>query len=179
VHRFAVTYPCGGSGHCRYERLGPACHRFRFFDWDGAELPRQYRSERLPSGGAPAIEATGQNLTTAVYAEAIQREQADWFRRASLPGDGSRTIDPARYRLKAGKARRLAGRYALCVRVGPSLLPCSRTFEHLEEANQAWRTGGTNDVYVACCSRLDRRWLLPRYNPLYAEGHPRKEGDDA
>jgi hypothetical protein len=53
AHRFAVTYPDGTQGECRYERLGPAWHRFRFFDRDHQELPRQYLSERLPSGAHP------------------------------------------------------------------------------------------------------------------------------
>jgi hypothetical protein len=49
--------------------------------------------------------------------------------------------------MTAGKARTLGGKYALCVRIGRHLVQQSRTFETLEEANDAWRTSGSrNDV---------------------------------
>jgi hypothetical protein len=190
-HHFPVQYPDGSTGECRYTRLGLRSHQFRFVYQDGKELPcRQYVGALLV-GGAPAVEAAGRERAERAFFEAIQHERAFYFARVSLPSDGSRHLDPARYRMTAGKARTLGGKYALCVRIGRHLVQHSRTFETLEEANDAWRTGGSrNGRYVACCNRLDRRWELPRYNPLYANplyalsGHlpkeqPRKEQDHA
>ena len=175
-HRFPVTYPDGRVGECRYTRLGLKSHQFHFFDSEGKELPRRQYVGTCLNGGAPAIENAGRERAEHAFQEAIQHERVFYFARVSLPSDGSRYLNPERYRMTAGKARTLGGRYALCVRIGRHLVQQSRTFETLEEANDAWQTcGSRNDLYVACCNRLDRRWELPRYNPLYASGHPRKE----
>ena len=191
-HHFPVEYPDGSTGECRYTRLGLRSHQFRFVYQDGKELPRQYVSTFL-NGGAPAVEAAGRERVERAFKEAIEHERVFYFARVSLPSDGSRHLDPARYRMTAGKAKSLGGKYALCVRIGRHLVQHSRTFETLEEANDAWQTCGSsrNDRYVACCNRLDRRWELPRYNPLYANplyaavsghpvsDHPPKEQDHA
>jgi len=185
-HHFPVQYPDGSTGECRYTRLGLRSHQFRFVYQDGKELPRQYVSTFL-NGGAPAVEEAGRERVERAFKEAIAHERVFYFARVSLPSDGSRHIDPARYRMTAGKAKTLGGKYALCVRIGRHLVQHSRTFDTLEEANDAWQTGGSRkDLYVACCNRLDRRWELPRYNPLYANplyaavsGYPRKEQDHA
>ncbi len=178
-HHFPVAYPDGSTGECRYTRLGLKSHQFRFIDGEGKELPsRQYVGTFL-DGGAPAIENAGRDRVERAFQEAIKHERVFYFARVSLPSDGSRRLNPERYRMTAGKAKTLGGKYALCVRIGCHLVAQSRTFDTLEEANDAWREcGSKNDLYVACCNRLDRCWELPRYNPLYAaSGHPRKESD--
>ena len=82
--------------------------------------------------------------------------------------------------MTAGKAKLLGGKYALCVPIGRHLVQHSHTFDTLEEANAAWREcSSKGGLYVACCNRLDRRWELPRYNPLYKDGHSRKVEDHA
>jgi len=176
-HRFEVNYPDGSTGHATYERLAPFAHRFRFFDCDKRELPRQYWNKGLVGGQcAHAVEGLGQDLVTTVFEEAIERERREFFCRVSHPTNG-RLIEPKRYQLRAGRARKYAGKYALCVQIGQKLVPCSRLFDTLAAANTAWLESPKDDVYVACCSLLDRRWMLPRYNPLYASGHPRKVWD--
>lgn len=179
-HHFPVEYPDGSTGECRYTRLGLRSHQFRFVYQDGKELPsRQYVGTVLV-GGAPAVEAAGRERVERAFKEAILHERIFYFARVSLPSDGSRYLNPERYRMKAGKAKTLGGKYALCVPVGRHLVQHSRPFETLEQANAAWQErGGKSDLYVACCNRLDRRWELPRYNPLYKDGHPRKAADDA
>ena len=180
-HHFPVEYPDGATGECRYTRLGLRSHQFRFVYPDGKELPsRQYVSTPLV-GGAPAVEETGRERVERAFKEAILHERVFYFARASLPSDGSRYLDSERYRMAAGKAKRLGGKYALCVLIGRHLVQHSRTFETLEEANAVWREcrSGRSGLYVACCNRLDRRWELPRYNPLYKDGHPRKVEEHA
>lgn len=179
-HHFPVAYPDGSTGECRYTRLGLRSHQFRFIDGEGKELPsRQYVGTFL-SGGAPAVESAGRDRVERAFQEAIKHERVFYFARVSPPSDGSRLINPERYRMTAGKAKRLGGKYALCLRIGRHLVAQSHPFETLEEANDAWRTcNSKNALFVACCNRLDRCWELPRYNPLYASGHPGKESDHA
>jgi len=178
-HHFPVEYPDGSTGECRYTRLGLRSHQFRFVYPDGKELPSRQYVGTLLVGGAPAVEEAGRDRVERAFKEAIAHERIFYFARVSLPSDGSRYLNPERYRLRAGKAKRLGGKYALCVLIGCHLVQHSRPFETLEEANAAWGEGNRNDLYVACCNRLDRRWELPRYNPLYKDGHPRKVGDNA
>ena len=170
-HGFPVAYPDGQEGTCSYERMGPACHRFRYRDTDGYTLPHQYSLRPLPNT-LEAIEAKGKELASVCFAEAIERERKEYFMRASEPSDGSRHKRPEMYQMRAERAKEQAGKYALCREVGERLLPVSKLFERMEEANQAWIDSPEKELYVACCNRLDRCWEVPRYTPLLAMGHP-------
>lgn len=173
---FTVSFPDGQIGTCAYERLGPVCHRFRYRCHDGDAMPRQYFLRPLQNT-MDAIAAKGQELADSCYREAIERERREYFCRASEPSDGSRKKRPERYQMRSDRAKELAGRYALCRRLGDSLLPVSESFAELEAVNAAWRERGDQSLVVACCCRLDRCWELLKYNPLVAEGHPRREAD--
>lgn len=112
-------------------------------------------------------------MAAACYKEAIYQERKDYFQRATEPADGSRKRCPEKYRMKPAEAKAQAGKYAVCERLGESLYPVSPLFDTIERANAVWREKGDLILMVACCNRLDRRWELPRYNPLYAEHDPR------
>jgi hypothetical protein len=169
-----VTFPDGKSGTCRYERGGPRWHAFHFTYEDGASLPRQTVTERLANDSA-TLERKGQELAASCYREAIRVEQERYFRRATAPSDGSRKKHPERYRMTAARAREIAGKYALCARSRNVLLAVGALYDDIEQANAAWRQKGDTRLVVACCSRLDRCFALPRYNTLYAECDPRPE----
>ena len=77
--------------------------------------------------------------------------------------DGSRKANPAKFRMTAGKAKELGGRYALARQIGRRLLRVSDTFATLGEVNAAWLEKGNPALFVACCNRLDRCWEIPRY----------------
>jgi hypothetical protein len=173
-HLFDVAFPDGKSGMCRYERGGPRWHLFHYTYADGAAMPRQSCAERL-GNEACSIEHKGVELASLCYQEAIQVERDHYFRRASEPSDGSRKKRPERYRMKADKAKELAGKYALCARSLNVLLVVSAPFENIEEANAAWREKAEPRLLVACCNRLDRCWDVPKYNTLYATWDPREE----
>lgn len=177
-HDCPVPLPDGTDGTCRYERLGPACHRFTYHYQGGALLARLYQTRPLENT-PDALEAAARQLAPDAFAAAIEHERRDHFARATLPTDGSRTVHPATYRLRAGRAKRLGGRYALCRPVGRHLVPVSLAFDRLSEGADLWRTRTHPEAVLACCCRLDRRWELLRYNPLLAEGHPRREEDGA
>jgi hypothetical protein len=173
AHRFGVSYPDGTEGTCAYERFGPAYHLFCHSYGDGSPLPRQYHTRQL--GNRPEdVEAKGRELAAAAFSEAVERERKDRFARVTPPTDGSRKPDTSLFRLSPADAKRHGGRYALCLPM-PSgrLVRSSATFATLAEANHAWEEVGDRRLVVACCSRLDRRWLAPKYNPLYAKGAPR------
>ena len=185
-HDFAATFPDGTEGTCHYERLGPAFHRFDFTDADGHKMPRQWHTKRL-DGTSADIERTGKEIAEAAFRDAIEQERRDYFCRASEPGDGSRKKRLDRFQMSAKRAKELAGRYALCLRLGIKLLPMAgETFAKLDEANAAWwkwreELPGVPDYrtspVVGCCNRLDRCWEIPRYNPLYSEtGKPEQGG---
>lgn len=171
-HRFDVAFPDGKSGACRYERGGPRWHLFHYTDADGAHMPRQTVSERL-GNDVGSIEQKGVELASACYREAIRVERDHYFRRATEPSDGSRKKRPERYRMKAAKAKELAGKYALCTRSLSALLVVGPHYDDIEAANAAWREKADTRLLVACCNRLDRCWEVPRYNTLYAEFDPR------
>ncbi len=80
-----------------------------------------------------------------------------------------------KYRLKAGEAKKVGGKYALCVRVGRHLVPISDPLDTFALAAAHWGSRKEASAVIGCCSRLDRRWELLKYNPLTAHGHPKQE----
>jgi hypothetical protein len=174
LHRFPVHFTDGTDGACSYERLGPAYHRFDYRYADGATLPRQYVTQPVTSTPG-AIEAKGQELATDCFLEAIVLEQKDYFKRISPPTDGTRQPRPERFSMTAKKARELAGKYAICQRIGKKLVPLSLFYDTIAEANDAWKRVQPTDWIVACVNRMDRCLEQPKYNVLYGEGHPKKE----
>lgn len=172
-HECKVTFPDETEGICNYTRHGPKCHTFGY--QRGQErLPHVTILEELPRD-AESIEAIARENATKAFDYAVGQEQRE-AKRAQPPwtGYGKRKVDPATFQLSRERAIQLAGRYALCVRLQPSgrLLPSGRTFETLEEANQAWREKSDRSLFVDLAVRWSRRWALPVYNPLYAE-HPK------
>jgi hypothetical protein len=171
-YTFAVTYPDGVEGSCRYERGGPTWHLYHFLYRNGAPLPRQTVTSRLGNDIA-SIEAKGRERVAACYQEAIRRERETYFQRASEPSDGSRKKRPDRYCMKADKAKELSGLYAVCRVTRERLWVEGTMYRDLEKANAEWRERGDIRLVVACCNRLDRCWEVMRFNPLYAEVDPR------
>ena len=175
-HSCPVAFPDGQEGTCTYTRGGPAWHQFRFTHQgtDGAArlLPVLHMTERV-GNDLGSIEEAAKRLASLAYTAAIRRERTDYFQRASEGGGRKRR--PERCQMKMERAKQLAGRYAVCQRVGNRLLPASGTHEHLDDANAEWRTRRDRSLVVACCNRLDRCWELPRFNPLYAEFDPWQE----
>jgi hypothetical protein len=139
-HSCPVCFPDSRTGTCAYSRGGPAWHQFRFtygMDGMGTSLPVQNLTERLGNDRA-SIEAAARRLAEAAYAAAIQRERKEYFQRASEGGGRKRR--PERCQMKADRAKQLAGRYAVCQRVGSRrLLPVAGTHERLDDANAEWR----------------------------------------
>jgi len=165
-HACAVSYPDGRDGACRYERLGPAYHRFDFTHEDGTPLAREWRMRPLENS-VKAIEHQASELAPLAFATAVERERKEYFCRASESHE--RKKQPERYQMSAERAKEMAGKYALCRPVGSALLPVSPPFMSLDVVNTAWREVGDRRLVVACCNRLDRCWELPRYNPLYKD----------
>lgn len=174
THTFAVTFPDGKEGTCRYERGGPAWHLFHFLYHDGAPLPRQTLTTRL-ANDTGSIEGKGKDLVDGCYREAIEREREWYFRRATEPSDGSRKKRPDRYCMKAGKAKELAGLYAVCRPTRDGLRVEGMLYRDLTKANQEWREKGDTRFVVACCNRLDRCWEVVKFNTLYREFDPRSQ----
>jgi hypothetical protein len=173
AHSCAVSYPDGADGTAAYERLGPAYHRFDFRYSDGAILSRRYLTR--PLGNTPAdIEAKARELAEAAFLEAVETERRDWFARVSEPTDGGRKKNPLRYQVKPAEAKQHGGRYALCLLIGSRLVRMSATVKTVAEANTLWQQRGDTNLVVACCNRLDRRWEVPKYNPLHREHDFRK-----
>ncbi len=168
AHEFTVTFPDLTSGTCRYERLAPKWHRFHFTYGDGTRLPYVLWDKGL-AGDLTSLEEKGQELAVRCFAEAVERERKEYFCRASEPSDGSRERRPEVSRMKADAAKAIAGKYALCTRIGDNLMTQSALYPTLERANDAWRELGNPRLLVACGNRLDRCWELPKFNPLYAE----------
>ena len=169
AHSCPAQFVDGTDDVCHYERQGPAWHLFRF-ERQTAQgqdtLPRQYWSRPLGNDAA-SIEAKAKELALAAFDEAIRREQREYFMRAS-EGAG-RKKHPAPFSMTADKARRLAGRYALCRTLGQTLVPVGETFASLLEANAAWLARGDFGLVVGGCNRLDRCWQRPHYQPLHAD----------
>jgi hypothetical protein len=132
-----VSFPDGTDGTCRYERLGPACHRFEYRYGDGAAMPWQHLTRPLENNGY-AIEQQAQALAAACFTQATEAERRDYFARASEPTSGSRKADPSRYQFSAKRARAVGGRYALCCRVGERLIPVSPW----PNGSRTWLTAG-------------------------------------
>jgi hypothetical protein len=138
-------------------------------DGMGTALPVQHLAERIGNDRA-SIEAAAKaprrgGLYGAIRASARSTSSAP----ARAAGRKRR---PERCQMKADRAKQLAGRYAVCRRVGDRLLPVAGTHERLEDANAQWRQRRDYNLVVACCNRLDRCWEVPRFNPLYAEFDP-------
>lgn len=164
-----VSFPDGTTGTCRYQRLAPAWHVFRY-EHTGADgttrfLPRRTLAQGMENT-VPAIEAAAQQHAAKAFAEAIEQERTLYFQRAMAPSKAK----PERPQMKAKRAKDLAGRYALCQPVGEMLLPVTSPVASLEEANAAWIAEDNHQLVVACCCRWSRRWERPRYNPFHA--HP-------
>ena len=173
-HTFPVTFPDSQTGTCYYERKASRWHCFRYQYSDGIWMPYMNLPYSL-SGDRETIEAKGQELAAGCYAEAVRREQKEYFQRAAEPADGSRKRRPEKYQMKVSRAKEYAGKYALCARAGEILMITSALFETIERANIAWHKENNPRLVVACCNRLDRCWELPKYNPLYAEYSPLRQ----
>jgi hypothetical protein len=174
THRFKVSFPDGTEGECSYERLGPAYHRFDYCYFDGAALPRQYVTRPIINT-TEEIEKKGRELALDCFTEAIHVEQKDYFKRISPPTSGTRVPRKERFSMTAKKAKEFSGKYAICVHVGKKLVPISSAlYDSQATANHAWKALGQTQWVVACLNRMDRCWETCKYNPLHAEGHPRK-----
>lgn len=171
-YSFAVSYPDRTEGTCRYDRRGPSYHLFHYTYRDGTKLPVQWWTQRL-ANDLPTIAAKGKELATGVYARACEEERDRYFKRISVPCNGTRSPHPERSQMTVTRAKELAGRYALCLRPGKRLIAVSPSFGTLAEANAAWTQQQNTTLVVACCNRLDRCWEIPKYNPLYADFDPR------
>lgn len=195
-HECCVTYPDGTSGTCRYTRGGPTWHVFEFTHEANQlkqlvygrtiSLPRRNVTERMANTIA-AIEAKAAEIAQAAYAKAIARERDERFKRATLPAGFNRYAPQSKNRnsgetapvplpqMSVKRAKELAGKYALCLKIGaddsqrflPSL---NLMFDTIEQANDAWRQHEHRARrFVACACRFSRQWELPLYNPLHAE----------
>ena len=182
-HTLGISFPDGTEGTCRYVRKAPNFHQF-FYDHtsplDGftTTLPVTALFERMQNT-VVAIEEAMHTRTTAAFASAVEWEKRDYFRRATLPQDKSRTIDAALFQMTARQAKKDAGTYAVCVRIGRKYLPVViRAFGCLEEANAAWRNIARPNTTVCGLSRLDRAWKPLRFNPAYADLMPSIRSED-
>ena len=189
-HNCTVTYPDATTGACSYLRAGPNWHVFRFEHTSTrsgktAMLPVQNETERIGNTLA-IIEETAQRLASDAFVEAAERENRDYFRRVLPPppykmaqgdrsaGECSAEALTENPQMKAKAAKQAAGRYALCIRVGKSLLPTGNSWETLAEAVEAWKSGSDLSHVIGCCCRFKRRWEEPSYNPLHGDSrYPR------
>lgn len=179
-HACTVALPDGTEGACRYERLGPACHRFDYRYGDGSFLSRQYVTKPLGNAAIADVEAKARELAAAAFDEAMEHERKDYFARVTEPTDGSRKKNPSLYCLDAEKAKEHGGKYALCMPLGNGrLLRVSSVVTTFSEIAVKWRNRTNAAFVVGCCNRLDRRWEMPRLNPLHTEGHPQIARADA
>jgi len=155
-----AAFPDGSRGECRYTRYGPRWHRFDYARPDGP-LPHRYCSEPLANDAA-SIEAKAAELAVLSFREAIETERKDRFARAT-PQYGTKP-DPSLYVASPAEAKKLGGRYALCLAL-PSgrLIRSSAVFATLEEANAAYGEVGDRRLLVCCFHRLNRRWERPKY----------------
>lgn len=172
AHSCPVSYPDGTAGICRYTRAGPAWHVFRF-EHTGkrsgktASLPVQNETERVPNTIA-AIEEAAHRLASRAFSAAARQEQRDYFQRATPPFH-HKAESGEHPQMKTKEAKEASGKYALCLRVGRSLLPTGDTWNTLEEAVTAWQASGNLSLVIGCCCRWKRRWEEPVYNPLHAD----------
>lgn len=179
-----VEYPDGTPGRCKYERKGPAWHVFTYLRNDdglrphiseGKYLAVVTRTEPMPNT-PDAIDGKGKELAETAFWRAVEQERRNWFARAT-PTE-SHIPNPRTFRMSAGRAKQIGGKYALCLKIGDALLPMSAIVDTLPEACDLWRKRpDSHNVVVGCCCRLDRNWQLCELNPLTKEGHP-KRGDN-
>ena len=170
-HSCRVSYPDGATGNCVYVRCGPTWHLFRYghlgADGKTSALPERTDNARI-ANTVQAIEELAQNKAADAFWSAVLRERKEYFQRAS-PSEGlGRKAKPERFQIKAARAKELSGKYALCRKVGRSLLPLSDYFDDLKEAVTAWEEQRDKTLVIACCNRLDRCWDEPTFNPLFA-----------
>lgn len=176
-HDCAVLFPDGATGTCQYTRGGPAWHVFRFRHPGRGEqtirpmevrhLPVQYITDRMENTPT-TIALKAQELADAAYTAAIRAELRDHFRRVMPPQGHKPNPDAAQFSTK--RAKEIAGRYALCARLGTNLLPLTGDlFDDIEKANGAWTERGDPKLLVACACRWSRRWELPGFNTIYAD----------
>lgn len=165
-----VSYPDGTEGQCRYERLGPACHRFTYRYQDGAHMSRRYFSKPLGNDKLTVSECATA-MSEAAFYDAVDSERKNWFQRATESETRKRKADGTQF--DAAHAREIAGQYCLCLKVGQKLIPVSDRFGSIDQAHAAWLRN--KHTVIGCANRLDRRWEEPKYNPACADGHPRKE----
>ncbi len=198
-HECCVTYPDGTSGTCRYTRGGPTWHVFEFTHDEANQLkqlvygrpislPRRNVTERMTNTLA-AIEAKATEMAHVAYADAVCRERDERFKRATPPSGHNRYVPQSQStkqssgetataplpQMSVKRAKELAGKYALCLRLGdgersrflPSL---NSVYNSIDEANDAWRQHEHRARrFVACACRYSRQWELPLYNPLHAD----------
>jgi hypothetical protein len=164
-----VEYPDGTTGECHYQQLGPQCHRLSYRYGDGSLLAR------IPIyTDVPTVSIAAKENAEKAFAQAILSERQEVFARATFPAGGGRDVDRNKATLTPDKAKELGGKYAVCLRL-PSgkLLAVSRAYDTIEEANARYCADPSH--VVACASRLDRRWMVPKYNPLHATRDFRRE----
>jgi hypothetical protein len=165
----SVSFPDNSEGTFSYERLAPACHRFDYRYSEGERMPRQYLYEPL-TNDPRSIERKAQELAEKAYRSAIEQERKDYFCRASE--SAGRKRKRIGFQFRADRAREIAGKYALCIKVGKRLIPVSALFNDIYVAQEAWKE--QRHLVIGCANRLDRIWEEPKYNPAHADGHPRK-----
>jgi hypothetical protein len=164
-----ITFPDITEGTFSYERLAPTVHRFDYRYGDGQRMPRQNLYEPL-TNDPRSIERKAQELAEKGYRAAIEQERRDYFCRASeSPGRKRKRVG---FQFRADRAKEIAGKYALCVKVGERLIPVSDLFGDIDSAHEAWKE--QRHLVIGCANRLDRVWEEPKYNPAHADGHPRR-----
>ncbi len=179
-HDCAVVYPDGTTGTCRYTRGGPAWHIFRFgHPGRGEDSVRPMHKRDLPAqhingsldNTPTAISLKALELAGVAYNAAIRQEAREYFRRVTMPTGYDDHEERAPSIVSCKRAKQIAGKFALCIRVGDKLIPAGDAlFNTVEEANTAWRdSGDRQERSVACACRWSRCWELPRFNLLYGE----------
>ena len=170
-HSCQVTYPDGASGDCVYVRCGPTWHLFRYGhmgkDGKTSTLPERTDNARI-ANTVQAIEEMAKHKAADAFWSAVLRERKEYFQRASASEGMGRKAKPERSQMKAGRAKELSGKYALCRIVGKSRIPVSEYFDDMKEAVSAWEGQTDKTLVIACCNRLDRCWEEPAFNPLFA-----------
>lgn len=176
-YQCSVLLPDGTTGSCCYTRGGPAWHVFRVEHPGRSKesirlmgrcaLPAQHVTERMENTPT-AIALKAQELADTAYNAAILTEQQNHFRRV-MPPYGQKPAS-ALPQFSVKRAKEIAGRYALCIRLGSNFLPVTgEMFDSMEKANVAWQEHSYHDLIVACACRWSRRWELPMFNPCYKE----------
>lgn len=173
-----VPYPDGTNGLAHYERLGPGYHRLTYRYQDNtllARIPVYAPIENTHKAIGEALRSHAEQS----FKEAMRHEQQDVFARATFPAGGGRDVDRNKATFDADKAKRIGGKYAVCLRLtSGKLIAISRVYDTIAEANARFQAEPNLSHVVACASRLDRRWMVPKYNPLHATADFRKEAQN-